>query len=152
MKEALLQVQHGTHDFLLADEDDDVLRNFKHNQKVRVTIHGVQKERSYDQLKAWWGVCEYCRLFMGINRLNTKKKMSKYVLIKTGHVEFAFPVNGILHMEAKSISYANMEHLEACGAINDGLGFMCVDMMGSTVEAIIEELKQNGKYKGEWKP
>ncbi|MCK4883575.1 MAG: hypothetical protein KAS30_01765 [Candidatus Diapherotrites archaeon] len=152
MKEALLQIQHGSKDFIIADEDDDVLRNFKHNQKVRVKIQGVQKEGSWNQLKLWFAVCRYCSNYMGEQRLNTEKKMSKYVLIKTGHVDFSFPVGGVMHMEAVSMSYANMEQNIRNGVVQDGLELMCIDMMGSTVKKIINELIRQGKWRGEYTP
>jgi hypothetical protein len=152
MKEALLQVNHGNHDSLVADEGDDILRKFKPNQKVRVKIYGVQKERSWDHLKLWWAICTYCSEYMGEQRVNTRKKMSKYVLIKTGHVDFSFPIGGVMHLEAVSISYDNMSHVEACGAFKDGLEFMCINMMKSTVQEIINELIRLGKWRGEYIP
>jgi hypothetical protein len=161
MKEALLQIKHnvsGSHhgspvfDCLVADEGDNVLKNFRPNQIVSVKIQGIRKERSLDQLKLWWGVCTYCSEYMGVQMLDSKRKMSDYVLIKTNHVEFSLMINGVMNMKPVSVSYAKMEHLEACGAFNDGLDFMCIDMMNSTVEQIIEELKKSGKYKGKYKP
>ena len=89
---------------------------------------------------------------MGVQRLNTRVKMSKYVLIRTGHVDFCFEVNGKMHLEAVSISYDNMEHLEACSALSDGLEFMCIDLMGMTVEQVVDELRRQGKYKGKYQP
>lgn len=100
-----------------SDEDKERSKCYRHNQVLRAKIKGVQKPRSYEQLKRFFARCRIVADNMDSQHWNTVEKVKNQV--KCG-LQF-FDENGVIvrptgevYMPYRSISFDSLPHMEAC--------------------------------------
>jgi hypothetical protein len=136
MKELYAQLKENT--LLPASESDsEALKAFKPNQVLRLQVYGVKKPRSYHQLQKWKASCR--TLFDNTELFNSAAEAEEYVKLKIGWVEFIVYISGVPHPKTKSVSYAAMDHFEACNKMTEGFELIA-KMLGITVNELDNNL------------
>lgn len=114
MKQLALQKKNGAY-YPYSEEDKEASEEFENNQIVNAKITGVQKPRSYEQLKLFWILCKIVSENNEDPDWDSKSKVSEQIKIKTGHVDYYFEAKpGFWIIKTKSISYSDLKHLKAC--------------------------------------
>ena len=122
---------------VISEEDLTALKNYKENQILRATLVGVQKPRSYEQLKLYWACCKKVA-----ENLEGKSKEDvdfevKFILryIKAFRV-----MNGIATAEVGSISFSELNHLDACNFFDRAFPVLA-KMIGVSTEELLRNVK-----------
>lgn len=117
-----------------SEEDLKALKNYHVNQIVRAKITGVQKPRSYEQLKLYWACCKAVA-----DNLEGKSKedIDFDVKVSLRHIRAFRIVNGVTMIEVDSISFANLTHLEACNFFDRAFPVMA-KMIGVTTDELLK--------------
>jgi hypothetical protein len=140
VKEVVLQLTGKT---LVPFSEDDLtaIKGFRQYQPIRAKLYGVQKPRSYQQLKTYWGGCNVVA-----DNLDgmTKEDVDFEVKIRLKHIKRFKVVNGVTVVEVDSISYARLDHLEACGFFDRAFTVLA-DMIGVTVDELMQAIAERGK-------
>lgn len=115
MKQFAAQVKNkALHPF--SQEDLEILQEFKDNQVVTVKVQGVQKERSYQQLKLFWACCRAVAENTNDQHWNNKDKVAFQVKVVLQFVDMDQTIvdsKGNVHLHYRSISFKNLPHMEA---------------------------------------
>ena len=139
MKELSLQIQ-GTVLTPFMPEDLEVLKNFKDNQVVRAKLYGTKKERSLTQL----GLLHACMRVVSDTtedeEWNTPEKVKFQIKIrlKFADLKRSVFIDGVMHFHYRSFSFAELEHMEACGIFERAFELMA-DKLQITKDTLIEE-------------
>jgi hypothetical protein len=151
MKKLFTQLRKDPHGVLayypLDDLDEDITKELTENQILETSVKGTEKERSLYQLHVWWAFCEYAKDYTGIDYLDTKRKMSDYVLYKINYVEYTLFVDNKAIIKPKSISYKALKHMEACEVFTKGFNFMAETLCNTTSDELFKELVRLGKIR-----
>lgn len=105
------------------------------------------RERSYEQLKLYWSCCGYVAENNDDMNWNTKEKVDEQVKIAARHYEYWIYYQNqktgekTLNVKTKSISFAELPHLEACGFFDDAFKILACKI-GLTVEELIEAVTE----------
>ena len=102
----------------LSVDDAEKLSEFRDNQIVKAKISGVEKNRSYLQLKRFFALCRIVSENTEDENWNTKEKVLEQVKIKLQFIDSYMVVNGSVHIKTKSISFKELKHMEACNFFN----------------------------------
>ena len=102
----------------LSVDDAEKLSEFRDNQIVKAKISGVEKNRSYLQLKRFFALCRIVSENTEDENWNTKEKVLEQVKIKLQFIDSYMVVNGSVHIKMKSISFSELKHMEACNFFN----------------------------------
>ena len=140
MKEVVLQIDGKI--LVPFDECDiEAIKGFKQNQIIKAHLYGTKKPRSYQQLKTYWGGCNVVA-----DNLDgmTKEYVDFEVKVKLRHIKRFKVVNGVTVVEVDSISYARLDHLEACGFFDRAFPVLA-DMIGVTVDELMQAIAERGK-------
>jgi hypothetical protein len=116
MKEIAAQLINGVF-YPYSDEDVEALSDFHNNQICRLNVYGVQKERSYLQLKMFFGLCKRVAENTENQHWNTKEKVAfqvKVALQFTDPAKLIVDSKGNVHVHYRSISFKNLNHMKAC--------------------------------------
>jgi hypothetical protein len=116
---AQIKDDYSLHPF--SQEDLDELREYKPNQVVKVKITGCKKQRSYLQLKLFWGCCKTVASNTNDENWNSKDKVAEQVKIKCRYIKSYIVVDGNVHIVTGSISYKEMGHMQACNFIDNAI-------------------------------
>lgn len=135
MKELVLQ-RHGNVLHPFDPESAELLREYYENQPIRAKTTGIKKPRSYQQLKAYWKACE-------IVAENREEFESKYDVDWQVRVDLKFydrmTVQGNkIIVECRSISYAQLDHIEACRFFDRAFELMA-GWLGVTVDELLQQ-------------
>lgn len=146
MKEVVLQVDNKTL-VPFSEADEEAIKEFKQNQPIRAKLYGVQKPRSYQQLKTYWGGCNV----VSDNLENmTPEEVDFEVKVRLKHIKQFRIVNGVTIVEVDSISYARLPHLTACRYFDRAFPVLAGMPSPSCFDQIIttkgEPSKQREKY------
>lgn len=98
----------------LSIDDSEKLSNYKDNQIVKCKITGIDKPRSYLQLKRFFAICKIVSGNTDDENWNTVDKVLEQVKIKLQFIDSYIVVNGSVHIKTKSISFKELKHMEAC--------------------------------------
>ncbi len=97
-------------------EDMEALKEYKENQIIRMKTYGVQKERSYKQLKLLHGVLRTVVANTedpGWSSLEKAKHSLKVALHYVNEGITAVDKHGTVHFSFRSFGYADLPHMEA---------------------------------------
>lgn len=140
MKEVALQLQADGMLKPFTSEDLENIRDYKPFQILRAKLSGVKKPRSYDQLKAYWASCKTVADNLDDPMWNTKEQVDFHCRV---HCKFYNPdlisvdPDGKIQFSYRSISYANLSHIEACDYFTKAFDLMA-DRLGITKEQLIK--------------
>ena len=117
-----------------SQQDVDKLKELKSNQILRAKLYGVKKPRSYQQLKLYWACCKTVA-----DNLEeyTKDDVNFEVRTQLKFIKHFRLVKGIAYVELRSISFAELPHIEACNFFDQAFPIMA-KMIGVTVEKLHE--------------
>jgi len=124
-----------------SDEDKEALSEYYQNQILTLKVSGVEKPRSYDQLKLYFGCCDTVALNTEDPEWNSKEKVHFKVRCILRFYKSVSVQDDKVMFELKSISYRDMKHRAACNYVEKAFGVMA-DFLGITVEQLIEETKK----------
>lgn len=129
-----------------SEEDLEALREYKENQVIRAKLYGVEKPRSYEQLKMYWSLCGIVAENMMED--TTKEDVDFEVKIQVAKKHPSMirrfrSVQGVVYMEPISISYANMKHLAACRFFDLAFPIMA-GLIGTTVDELLANANTAG--------
>lgn len=132
MIECALQLKNNTL-YPFSQEDRDNLREFKDNQVLKAKLYGVQKQRSYKQLKLYFACCQT----VADNMENmTKEDVDFECRIRLKFIKDFRVVGKMTYVEPRSISYAELPHIEACNYFDRAFPIMA-KMIGITVDELL---------------
>lgn len=140
MKEVILQLDNKTlRPF--SEADAEALKGFHQYQPIRAKLYGVEKPRSYQQLKTYWGGCNV----VADNLENmTPEEVDFEVKVRLKHIKQFKIINGVTIVEVDSISYARLAHLEACRYFDRAFPVLA-GLIGVTVDELMKAIAERGK-------
>jgi hypothetical protein len=150
MKEAILQL-HGKTLVPFSEADETAIKEFKQYQPIRAKLYGVQKPRSYQQLKTYWGGCNVVADNLdGMTKEDVDFEVKVHLrhwkqvrVIKKLSSSHSRPVEQTI-IEVDSISYARLAHLEACRYFDRAFPVLA-GMIGVTVDELMQAIAERGK-------
>jgi len=116
MKEIVLQKQDKI-GAPFSREDQDKWNEYKPNQLIRCKTYGVDKPRSYQQLKLFWGCCRTVAANNEDQHWNDEDKVAFQIKVELQFVDMEKTIvdsKGNVHLWYRSISYAELPHIMAC--------------------------------------
>lgn len=140
MKEVILQLDRKTL-VPFAEADSEALKSFRQYQPIRAKLYGVEKPRSYEQLKTYWAGCNVVADNL---EDKTKEDVDFDVKVKLKHIKRFKVVDGITIVEVDSISYDRLQHIEACNYFDRAFPALA-GMIGVTVEELMQAIAERGK-------
>jgi hypothetical protein len=140
MQELACQIRGGSlHPLTL--EDEQSLAEYKENQIVRVKMSGIQKPRSYEQLKLYWQLCKVVTENTDDPAWSTPEKVSFQIKVALQFCDLSQTIvdaKGTVHFSWRSISFPNLKHMEACNYFDRAfevmakkLGISVLDLLGN---------------------
>lgn len=138
MKEIALQFRDNIF-YPFSDEDKESAREFRDNQIVNAKISGVQKERSYLQLKMFFAVCRKVADNTQDPNWDTTEKVLEQVKIKCRYIKEHIIVGKAVHIITGSISYKALPHMQACNFFDRGYIEMAKHL-GVRVDKLLESM------------
>ena len=135
MIECILHLGSDYHNLgAFSKEDYEKLREFRPNQILRAKLSGIKKQRSYQQLKLYWACCNT----VAANLEGwTKEDVDFEVRTKLKFIKQFKIVDGITYVELRSISFAELPHIEACNFFDRAFPIMA-KMIGVTTDKLLE--------------
>ena len=140
MKEVILQLDRKTL-VPFSEADSEALKSFRQYQPIRAKLYGVEKPRSYEQLKTYWAGCNVVADNL---EDKTKEDVDFDVKVKLKHIKRFKVVDGITIVEVDSISYDRLQHIEACNYFDRAFPVLA-GMIGVTVEELMQAIAERGK-------
>lgn len=128
-----------------SQEDADKLSKYREFQVLRAKIKGTKKERSYQQLKLYFGCCETVAKNTDDPKWNMKEKVDFQCRVITHFVDpnlIAVRPDGTVQFFYRSISFDNLEHIDACNYFDRAF-----DVMAKVLKITREELIENSEDK-----
>ena len=128
MKDVALQRVDRNTLKVFSEEDADAIADFPIHKLLRARISGALKPRSYEQLKLYHAACRAVAENTEDPNWNSKEKVDFQCKVKCRLIKEFVVVNGVTHIIPGSVSYSEMNHLEACNyidrAIDEMAGFL----------------------------
>lgn len=123
-------------------EDNDKYNEISVGSVVRCKVSNVsgKKARSYQQLKAYFGCCRTVANNTEHKDFNTSSKCDLQLRVKLGWIKEYVVVNDQVQFIPKSISYAEMSHLEACNYFERAF-----EVMAKFLKITVAELLNNSE-------
>ena len=124
---------------LFSEEDAEKWKEFRENQVVRARCVGVQKPRSYRQLKTYFAGCREVAENTESGPWSTKEGVDFQLRVSLDFRDtskVAVRPDGTVQFFYKSISFDNLKHLEACGYFTRAFELMA-KTLGCTVEQLM---------------
>jgi hypothetical protein len=117
-----------------------ILSEYKLFQKLKSKLYGFKKERSYRQLQTYW-----CAVKTVVDNLEGISKESvdfncRVALDFRDPTKVAVRPDGAVQFSYRSISFANLGHMEACDYFNRAWPVLA-KMIGITVEELLANAK-----------
>lgn len=142
MRELTCQITH--HKLLpYSAEDEAELSNFIENQTVRVKVYATKKQRSLQQLRLYWACCTKVADNTDDFMWNDKAKTDFQCRVALHFVDPKVTVvrpDGAVQFKYRSISFANLRHIEACHYFSRSF-----DIMSAKLGITPEELVRNAE-------
>ena len=120
MKELAVQLRSNAL-FPFTEEDKEALSEYKPNQVLKCKLQGVKKPRSLEQLGLFMACAKITAENTDDPNWNTKEKVVEQIKLKVRFIESYMVVEGVIHIKTRSISFANLPHMEACNFFEQGL-------------------------------
>jgi len=99
------------------EEAIEKTKGFKINQILKSLFYGVQKPRSVLQLNRFFGKCRRLAENIDDNSWNTADKVKEQMKVGLEFFDTSKQIvkpNGEIHTPYRSISFANLRHMDAC--------------------------------------
>jgi len=100
-----------------SSEDQEKLKGYKDNQVVKAKIQGAKRPRSYIQLKLYFACCKTVAENSSEQMWNSKEKVDFNCRVACHFVNpdlVCVQKDGTVEFSYRSISFANLRHIEAC--------------------------------------
>lgn len=120
-----------------SQEDVDAIGEYPPHKILRARITGAQKPRSYEQLKLYWACCRSVAENTDDPNWNTPQKVDFQCKIKCRLISEFLVVDNVTHIIPGSVSYAEMNHLEACNYFDRAFDEMAT-FLGITREELLD--------------
>ena len=131
MKEiAAIFKNNALHPF--GETDLEILREYKPNTILRCKLYGTKKPRSYLQLKLYWSACKLVSENTEDPHWNTKEKVDFQCRVHTHFVDpdcVVVKADKTVAFKYRSISFANLGHIEACNYFDQAFRVMAKFLM-----------------------
>ena len=130
------------------DRYEDMRPGVEYNAHVSPVPDG--QARSYEQLKLYWSACQVVAENTDDRNWDTKAKVDELCKIAARHYEyFTYYENKktgemTLHIKTRSISFANLAHIEACGYFDEAFKTMA-EKLKISVDELIDMVKSKNK-------
>lgn len=126
-----------------SEEDREKGRSFKINQICRHKITGYRDQRSLKQLKLYWAACRLTAESNDDPRWQSRENVDFQVKLALQYFKHdkVTVVGERVYFEAGSISYENMNHLQACNYMPRAYDIMSAKI-GVDHDTFIEEVKR----------
>ena len=142
MKELTCQIQQNQQLWPYSEEDLEELKDFHPNQLVRVKVSGTTKQRSLKQLRTYWRACKRTADNLNDFKWNTKDKTDFQCRVALHFVDPSVTVvrpDGAVQFKYRSISFANLKHIEACRYFDRAFEIMAL-RIGMSVEDFLKKI------------
>lgn len=139
MRELFCQLQQNQQLWPYSQEDLEALADFHPNQLLRVKAYGTTKQRSLKQLRTYWRACTITADNLDDFRWNTKDKTDFQCRVALHFVDPNITVvrpDGQVMFKYRSISFANLKHVEACNYFSRSFDIMS-KKLGITTEKLL---------------
>jgi len=135
MKVLILQRKGST--FIPFDpESAEKMKGYYENQPLRAKCTGIKKPRSYVQLKAYWKSCE---IVAGhLEEFADKYDVDWETRVQLKHIGRMTVIGKQVIVECKSISYAELDHIEA-SAYFDRAFALHAKWLGTSKEELLKQ-------------
>ena len=123
-----------------SEEDLQKCKEFKANQIIRAKIQGVQKPRSYIQLKMFHAILRTVASNARHPNWNTPEKAKFSLKVALNYVNegiVAVDKQGTVHFSYRSFEYADLPHMEACNVFDRSWPILA-KVLGVTVDKLLE--------------
>ena len=120
-----------------SEEDKELAKEYHDFQICKGKISGVKKPRSYQQLKLYFACCKTVAENTDNEEWNTKEKVDFNCRVKCRLIKNFRVVDGVTFIEPRSISYAELGHLESCNYFDQSFDIMA-KVLGITREELLE--------------
>ena len=120
------------------------LKEYKDNQLVICRVSGSRKQRSLRQLGTYWAVCKTVADNTDNKQWNTKEKVDFQCRVKIHFVDPDLVVvkkNLDVVVQYRSISFANLKHMEACNYFDRAFELMA-KFLDVDVDTLISMAKE----------
>jgi len=133
-----------------------ILNQYAAGEVVAVSIPNA-KPRSLQQLNLYFALCEFVAHNMDDQNFNTKDKVNEQCKIHLRHVDtWYYYINEktgekTLNIKTKSISFTELDHLEACNYFDDAFKYFA-ELLNVELDELILNCKAQmvvEKFKGE---
>lgn len=144
MKDLICQIRSGAL-YPFSAEDKAELSNFHDNQIVHVRVKGTTKRRSILQLRLFWACCRTVSENTEDIAWNEKSKVAFQIKVALHFVDpnmIAVRPDGTVVFQYRSISFANLKHIEA-GRFFDRAFEIMAAKIGVTVEKLLENAERS---------
>lgn len=121
MKTGIFQ-RHGSTLHPFDPESAEIIKEFYENQPIRVKMSGIKKPRSYQQLKMYWKLCEI--VAENKNEFADKYDVDWQIRVDLKHIGRMTVQGNKVIVECKSISFSELDHIEACNYFDRAFDLM----------------------------
>jgi len=138
MIEIALQIKEGHVLYPYSPEDAHKLKNYSVNQVVHAKIKGVTKQRSYEQLRAYWAACKTVADNTESHGWQTKEQVDLQCRVALHFYDPTLIIakpDGSIAVNYRSISFVNLKHIDACDYFTKSL-----EVMASKIGVAVKEL------------
>jgi hypothetical protein len=136
MIEVALQKKNKTL-YPYSEEDLEALSEYKENQVIRAKLYGVEKPRSYEQLKLYW---QLCKVVSENSDWPTKDAVDFNIRVALDFRDpsrVAVRPDGQVQFYYRSIAFVNLKHIAACQFFDRAFEVMA-KKLGITVDELLE--------------
>jgi len=143
MKELVFQKINDTA-IPFSQEDKAIWDEFKTNQLIKAKIYGVSKERSYRQLKLFFGCCRTVMANTEDPHWDSEDKVAFQVKVSLQFVDMEKTIvdaKGNIHLYYRSISYAELPHMAACNFFDRAFKVLA-KKIGITVDELLKNTEE----------
>jgi hypothetical protein len=135
MIEVALQ-KHGKTLIPFSEEDMEALKEYRENQVIRAKLYGIEKPRSYAQLKLYW---QLCKVVADNSDWPTKEVVDFNIRVALDFrdpTKIAVRPDGQVQFYYRSIAFVNLKHIEACQFFDRAFEVMA-KKLGITVDELL---------------
>lgn len=139
MIEAVVRIQPDGSAKPYSQQDSEAMRSFKPYQPVRIkaTSMAGKKERSYRQLCLYFQLCQVVADNSSDPNWNDKDKVDHMIRMELKWIKgYVVTPKGYVSIMVKSISFAELGHLEACNYFDRAFEVMA-KRLGITVDELM---------------
>lgn len=148
---ALVKTSSGGQTLLIPvnQSEAEELKKIADGEILNCTISEIpsKRQRSYEQLGLYWAGCKYVSENTEDRDWNTPEKVDEQCKIVAKHYEYWLYYENVktgektLNIKTRSIAFANLAHIEACGYFTDAFTILA-EKLKMTVDDFVEAVKE----------